>query len=59
MWCCKWSLVEILCDLEDEIDLICLQLSYNLYAMEIFDIQPTCELSWFSFKLSKLFRYLY
>ena len=28
-----------------------------MHATETFDIQPTCELSLFSFKLSKLIRY--
>ena len=30
-----------------------------MHSMETFDIQPTCELSLFSFKLSKLVRYIY
>ena len=29
----------------------------DMHAMEIFGIQPTCELSLFSFKVSKLIRY--
>ena len=52
------SLVEILCLLEEKIGLVCLQLPYDMHATETFDIQPTCELSLFSFKLSKLIRYL-
>ena len=59
MWCCMYSLVENLCVLEEEIGLVCLQLPHNMHAMETFDIQPTCELSLFSFKLSKLVRYFY
>ena len=59
MWCCMYSLVENLCILEEEIGLVCLQLPHNMHAMETFDIQPTCELSLFSFKLSKLVRYFY
>ena len=53
------SLVEILCILEEEIGLVCRQLPHDMHAMEIFGIQPTCELSPFSFKLSKLVRYFY
>ena len=52
------SLVEILCLLEEKIGLVCLQLPHDMHAMETFDIQPTCELLLFSFKLSKLIRYL-
>ena len=59
MWCCMCSLVENLCVLEEEIGLVCLQLPHNMHATETFDIQPTCELSLFSFKLSKLIRYSY
>ena len=44
------SLVEILCVLEEEIGLVCLQLPHNKHATETFDIQPTCEFSLFSFK---------
>ena len=51
------SLVEILCYLDEEIGLVCWQLVHDMHAMEIFGIQPTCELSLFSFKLSKLIRY--
>ena len=54
MCCCMCSLVEILCLLEEKIGLVCLQLHHDMHAMETFDIQPTCELSLFSFKLSKL-----
>ena len=53
MWCCMPSLVEILCCLEEEIGLVCWQLLHDILAMEIFGIQPTCELSLFSFKLSE------
>ena len=59
MWCCMYSLVENLCVLKEEIGLVCLQLPHNMHATETFDIQPTCELSLFSFKLSKLVRYFY
>ena len=45
MWCCMCSLVEILCVLEEEIGLVCWQLLDDMLAMEIFGIQPTCELS--------------
>ena len=57
MWCCMPSLVEILCCLDVEIGLVCWQLVHDMHATEIFGIQPTCELSLFSFKLSKLIRY--
>ena len=53
------SLVEILCILEEEIGLVCRQLPHDMHGMEIFGIQPTCEVSLFSFKLSKLVRYFY
>ena len=36
-----------------------MQLPHNMHATETFDIQSTCELSLFSFKLSKLVRYFY
>ena len=52
MWCCMPSLVEILCCLEEEIGLVCWQLPHDMHAMhamEDFGIQPTCELSSFSF----------
>ena len=58
MCCCMCSLVEILCLLEEKIGLVCLQLPHDMHATETFDIQPTSELSLFSFKLSKLIRYL-
>ena len=51
------SLVEILCCLDEEIGLVCWQLLHDMHVMEIFGIQPTYELSLFSFKLSKLIRY--
>ena len=51
------SLVEILCCLDKLIVLVCWQLMYDMHAMEIFGIQPTCELYLFSFKLSKPIRY--
>ena len=44
------SLVEILCILEEETD---------IHATETFDIQPTCELSLLSIKLSELVGYFY
>ena len=50
-------LVEILCCLDKEIGLACWQLMHYMHAMEIFGIQPTCELYSFSFKLSKPIRY--
>ena len=53
------TLVEILCCLDEEISLVCWQLMHDMHAMEIFGIQPTCELSLFSFKVSKLIRYFY
>ena len=58
MCCCMCSLVEILCLLEEKIGLVCLQLPNDMHATETFDIQLTCELSLFSFKLSKFIRYL-
>ena len=57
MWCRMPSLVEILCCLDEEIGLVCWQLVHIMHAMEIFGIQPTCELSLFSLILSKLIRY--
>ena len=57
MWCCMPTLVEILCCLDEEIALVCWQLMHDMHAMEILGIQPTCELSLFSFKVSKLIRY--
>ena len=54
MWCCMPTLVEILCCLDEEIGLVCWQLVHDT---EIFGIQPTCELSLFSFKVSKVIRY--
>ena len=51
------TLVEILCCLDEEIAVVCWQLVHDMHAMEIFGIQPTCELSLFSFKVSKLIRY--
>ena len=57
MCCCMCSLVEILCLLEEKIGLVCLQLPHDMHATETFDIQPTRELSLFSFKLSKFIRY--
>ena len=59
MCCCMCSLVEILCLLEEKFGLVCLQLPHDLHATETFDVQCTCELSLFSFKLSKLVRYFY
>ena len=47
MCCCMCSLVEILCLLEEKIGLVCLQLPHDMHATETFDIQPTCELSYF------------
>ena len=58
MWCCMPSLVEILSCLDEEIGLVCWQLMHDMHAMETFGIQPSCKLSLFSFKLSKLIRYL-
>ena len=57
MWCCMPTLVEILFCLDEEIALVCWQLMHDMHAAEIFGIQPTCELSLFSFKVSKLIRY--
>ena len=59
LWSYMCSLVEILRVLEDEIGLVCWQLPHEIHVMEIFWIQPTCELSLFSFKMSKLIRYFY
>ena len=59
MCCCMCSLVEILCLLEEKIGLVCLQLPHDMHATETFDIQPSFELSLFSFKLSKLVGYFY
>ena len=50
---------EILHVLEDEIGLVCWQFLHEIHATEFFWIQPTCELSLFSFKLSKLVGYIY
>ena len=59
LWCYMWSVIETLCDLEEKIGPVCMQLLHNVHAMEIFLIQPCCELPLFSFKLSKLVRYFY
>ena len=59
VWCCMPTLVEIMCILEEEIGLDCRQLLHDMHALEIFGIQPTHQLSLFSFKLSKLVRYFY
>ena len=59
MCCCMCSLVEILCLLEEKFGLVCLQLPHVLHATETSNVQPTCKLSLFSFKLSKLVRYFY
>ena len=59
MWCCMPSLVEILCILEEKIGLVCRQLPHDMHATETFDVQPTCELSLFSFKMIKFVRYFY
>ena len=52
-------LVEILCILEEEIGLVYRQLPHDMHATETFDIQPTCELSLLSIKLSELVGYFY
>ena len=56
LWCYMWNLIEILCGLKEKIGPVCMQLLHNVHAMEIFWIQPCCELSLFSFKLSKFVR---
>ena len=56
LWCYMWSVIEILCDLEEKIEPICM---HNVHAKENFLIQPCCELPLFSLKLSKLVRYFY
>ena len=43
--------------LEEKIGPVCMQLLPNVHAMDIFLIQPCCELSLFSFKLSKFVWY--
>ena len=53
------SLVEILCIIEEKIGLVFRQLLHDMHAMETFDIQPTCELSLLSIKLSELVGYFY
>ena len=53
------SLVEILCILEEEIGLVCRQFSHDMHSTETFDIQPTCEPSLVSIKLSELVGYFY
>ena len=53
------SLVEALCILEEEIDLVCRQLPHDMHATEIFDVQPTCALSLLSIKLGELAGYFY
>ena len=59
LWSYMWSLIEILCGLEEKIGPVCIQLLHNVHAMENFWSQPCCELTLFSIKLSKLFRYFY
>ena len=53
LWCYMWSVIEILCGLEEKIGPVCMQLVHNVHATEKFWIQRCCELSLFSFKLSK------
>ena len=57
MWYSMHSLVEILCCLDKEIGLVCWQLVHDMHATKIFGIQPICELSLFSFKMSKPIQY--
>ena len=51
--------VEILYCLDEEIGLVCWQLVHDMYATEIFGIQPSCKLSLFFMKLSELTGYFY
>ena len=59
LWSYMYILVEILLVLEKEIGLVCWQVPHDIHAMDIFWIQPTCELSLFSLKLSKVVTYFY
>ena len=52
------SLVEILSCLDEEIGLVCWQLLHDMHTTETFGIQPSSKFFLFSFKLSKLIRYL-
>ena len=36
LWCYMWSVIEILCDLEEKIGPVCMQLLHNVHATEIF-----------------------
>ena len=51
------SLIEMLCVLAGKIGLVCWQLLHDLNATENLFFQTCCELSLFSFKLSKFVRY--
>ena len=54
LWCHMWSLIEILCGLEEKSGPFCVQFLHNVHAMENFWIQPCCKLP---FKLSKFVKY--
>ena len=36
LWCYMWSVIEILCDLEEKIGPVCMQLLHNVHATENF-----------------------
>ena len=36
LWCYMWSVIEILCGIEEKIGLVCMQLLHNVRAMENF-----------------------
>ena len=48
LWCYMWSVIEILCGLEEKIGPACMQLLHNVHATENFQIQPCCELLFLS-----------
>ena len=59
LWYYMCSLVGILSVHQDKIGPVCWQLPHEIHATEFFLIQPTCELSLFSFKMSTLVGYFY
>ena len=58
LWSSMCSLVEILCVLKEKFSLICWQLSHDVHAMEIFELNLPVNCL-FSLKLSKLVMYFY
>ena len=36
LWCYMWSVIKVLCDLEEKIGFVCMQLLHNVHALENF-----------------------